>query len=175
MECCGRVSWTEVIQNNSTASLVSQKRIVRRAARHLRGMSLQSCGAVVSIFATIGITQFEPEHLNLEVCRICHLLARFRIDLLQNSRNRSWHFSKTSRLNVVLVGVDTQTELPALGIYHSAHAVGAAEGLVLLESVPAVDCDTVVPPRDIMLATCLIHEYNTASTYQTLNSGNQES
>lgn len=79
------------------------------------------------------------------------------------------HILDTDWLDVILVAIDFETQLPRLGVlwssrtrqtfwvytapvygektYHySSHTVSAAKRLVFLETMPAIDGDLVVPP-----------------------------
>lgn len=57
------------------------------------------------------------------------------------------HLRHTARFNIVsAVPIDTQPQLPRLSVHHTPHAVGTAQRLVLLQAVPTVNSDPIVPP-----------------------------
>ena len=74
-----------------------------------------------------------------------HRILLWQSDLRR--RNRCRDFIEACRFDVVAVAIHLQAQLPRLSIDYPPHSVGATKGLVSLQAMPRVACNSVIPPR----------------------------
>lgn len=61
-------------------------------------------------------------------------------------RQRRRNLLNTPRLNIIPIPIHPQPQLPALGIHNPTHPIRAAQRLMLLESMPAINRNAIIPP-----------------------------
>lgn len=96
----------------------------------------------------VGLVVLETPCLSLHPTNLFAVSPRCQSRLRCNLRNSAvpWHFVQATRFDVILVTVDLEPQLSRLGVDNAAHAVRRPQGLMLLQAVPRVHGDAVVPP-----------------------------